>query len=370
MQERNNKVMKKLDRYIGCPLVYVLGHLRKKNSFPVLPSQPRILLLKTAAIGDTILMEAIIHEIKSAYPQSSITFVCSKSNIAMVKMLPDIDEVILFQMKKPFISLCQISKMDTFDLLLDFGPWPRINSVISYFAPARFKIGFERKNMYRHYVYDAPVEHRDDLHEMDNYRNILRRAKIKINGYNPCLPVEQKKILPYKDYIVFHMFPGGSSVLLRSWSDENWLALGHELQKRYECPIIFAGGPEDTAKAEQMADLFEKEGISASSVAAKYPLSQMPSLLGQAKMVISVNTGIMHMSAAVGVPLIALHGATSDLRWGPLSDKAIVVKSGENCQPCISLGFESHCQNPKCMEHITVDMVLEKIDELGRRLQK
>ena len=76
------------------------------------------------------------------------------------------------------------------------------------------------------------------------------------------------------------------------------------------------------------------------------------------------------MSAAVGVPLIALHGATSDLRWGPLSDKAIVVKSGENCQPCISLGFESHCQNPKCMEHITVDMVLEKIDELGRRLQK
>lgn len=364
MQERGNRVMKLLDKYIGCPLNYILGHLRKKNSLGELPKKPCILLIKTAAIGDSVLLEPIIREIKSLYPDSHITFICSKSNISLVKILPNIDEIFLFQMNNPLSSLFEIKKMKKYDVLLDFAPWARINSIISYFAPAKFKVGFKRKGMYRHYVYDSSVAHRDDLHEIENYRNLLRGADIQPKGYIPTLNIEKNPVLEYEEYIVFHMFPGGSSVLLRSWDSMKWLELGHQLQKRYNCPIVFTGGDEDKLESDHLSSLFNQQGIYAKSVAGLYSLSKTVSLLGQAKLVVSVNTGIMHISAAVNVPLVALHGATSDRRWGPLSKKAIVVKSGERCQPCISLGFESKCRDPKCMENITVEMVLEGIEKL------
>lgn len=95
--------------------------------------------------------------------------------------------------------------------------------------------------------------------------------------------------------------------------------------------------------------------------AGRYNLKEMENILGHAEFLVSVNTGIMHMGAAVGVPLIALHGATSVKRWGPLSDRARNIWTHEKCQPCISLGFESKCKDPICMKHITVDMVMDEI---------
>lgn len=362
MKERNNKVMKLLDRYIGCPLLFFLGKLRVKASYPTINESPRIMVLKTAAIGDTILMDAVIKEIKSQYPRSEITFVCSKSNLAMVKMLKGIDRVFLFRMNNPLSSLQQVRSLGMFDFVLDFAPWARINGLISWIVLAKFKVGFRRRNMYRHYIYDVAVEHRDDLHEIDNYRNILKAARISVHGFIPQLIVNAEMPKIFSKYVVFHMFPGGSSVHLRSWSSNNWIELGRRIGSKYGCKIVFTGGIEDAENATAIAKKVQGEGTDAVSIAAKYPLKDIPTILANADLVISVNTGIMHMSAAVNVPLIALHGATSDKRWGPLSDRAVVIKSGEPCQPCISLGFESKCQRPVCMEHITVDRVWEKVE--------
>lgn len=362
MKERNNKVMKLLDRYIGCPLLFFLGKLRVKASYPIINGSPRIMVLKTAAIGDTILMDAVIKEIKSQYPQSEITFVCSKSNLAMVKILEDIDRVILFRMNSPLSSLQQVRSLGIYDFVLDFAPWPRINALISWAVLAKFKVGFRRRNMYRHYIYDIAVEHRDDLHEIENYRNILKAACISVHGFIPQLIVNAEMPKIFSKYVVFHIFPGGSSVHLRSWSSNNWIELGRRIGSKYGCKIVFTGGIEDAENATAIAKKVQGEGTDAVSIAAKYPLKDIPTILANADLVISVNTGIMHMSAAVNVPLIALHGATSDKRWEPLSERAVIIKSGEPCQPCISLGFESKCQSPVCMEHITVDRVWEKVE--------
>ena len=129
---------------------------------------------------------------------------------------------------------------------------------------------------------------------------------------------------------------------------------------------MLSGAPSDRADAEHMESLLRERGVPAESIAGVYSLGEMIDVLAKAELVISVNTGIMHLAAAVRVPLIALHGATSELRWGPLSDRAVVVKSGEACQPCISLGFESKCTDPVCMRNITVDMVADEIEQFWR----
>ena len=130
MGERNNPLLKKLDKWVGCPLTFGLGLFHRDQPCPVLSGvqKPRIALIKTAAVGDTIVLSAMVREIRHTYPEAIITVICSKNNLAMVKILPGIDAYYSFEMKKPLASLHHIKSLGRFDLLLDFGPWPRIPS--------------------------------------------------------------------------------------------------------------------------------------------------------------------------------------------------------------------------------------------------
>lgn len=362
MKERNNPWMKRLDKWIGCPLLFVLGLFHRKQKKVNLDriDAPKIALIKTAAIGDTIVLSAMADEIKRQYPQSHITVICSNNNLSMVKLIRGVDDIFVFEMKKPLSSFSALKRLRRFNLLLDFGSWPRINGVISWIVRADYKVGFKRAHMHRHYIYDQWVEHLDSVHEIDNYRNILRAAGIQIIGLLPSFTPSSNDFVMETPYIVFHQYPGGSMENQRKWSEACWVELGKRLCQMYHVHILLSGANMDAEEAEHTAQILRQVGVPTENIAGKYSLCDMVSLLAKARLVVSVNTGIMHLAAAVHAPLVALHGATSELRWGPLGDTSIVVKSGESCQPCISLGFESKCTDPICMQHITVDMVLEK----------
>lgn len=364
MKERNNLLLKTLDFYIGCPFLFVLGIIRYKNVLQNLRENPSILLLKTAGIGDTILLDAIIKEIKAYRPNCKITFVCSGSNFGMAEALEHIDSIINFDMKRPLSSLKTVRSSGNYDLVLDFAPWARINGLIAWSAKAGYTVGFRRKHMHRHYIYDCSVEHLDTVHELENYRNILRAARIPVQGFVPSFQTDREKMYIAGNYVVFHLYPAGSSVSLRQWDNKKWLALGKQIFEEYGFKICLSGGKEDARDAEVIVQQMQKLGINAISIAGKYNLKEMESVLAQAKLLVTVNTGIMHMGAAVGVPLVALHGATSVIRWGPLNKKARNIWAHELCQPCISLGFESKCRNPVCMQHISIGTVMQKVREV------
>lgn len=366
MKERNNPWMKRLDKCIGCPLLFILGIFRNKKPAINLDNidVPRIVLIKTAAIGDTIILSAMVDEIKRQYPRSSITVICSHNNLSMVKLIRGVDDIFIFEMKRPLQSFSALRRLGHFDLLLDFGPWPRINAVISWMVHADYKVGFKRAHMYRHYVYDKWVEHLDTVHEIDNYRNILRGAGIQPADLLPSFIPSSNDLTPETPYVVFHQYPGGSMENQRKWSEVCWVEVGKRLYQMYHIRILLSGANMDAEAAEHTAQLLRQVGVPVENIAGKCSLSDMVAILAKARLVVSVNTGIMHLAAAVRAPLVVLHGATSELRWGPLGDTSVVVKSGEPCQPCISLGFESNCNNPICMQNITVDMVMERVERL------
>jgi len=369
LKERNNHMMKELDYWIGIPFIYTLGLFHKKRPLPKLDeklSAYNFVLIKTAAIGDTVLLSAVIRELKNTYPNCHITIVCSGNNVAMVRLLTDVNEIFEFNMSRPISSLGKLGMLKKAQIVFDFAPWARINSLISWEIKAEFKVGFYRKNMYRHYIYDGTVEHRDNVHELDNYRNILQHVQIPLKNYEPVIIVNDEEPLsqmPSASYVVFHLFAGGASAHLRSWENDKWIQLAKKIFEAYGYAIAFTGGTEDKEKSESIANFLKKIKIPAYSLSGKVSLAESVAILKRAKLLVTVNTGIMHMGAAVGVPLIALHGATSDKRWGPLSSSAVVIKSNEKCQPCISLGFESKCQDPICMQNITVDMVWKVVQE-------
>lgn len=367
MGERNNPLMKKLDKWIGCPLLFVLGLFHKKRSVKDIKNtiNPQIAIIKTAGIGDTIVLSAIVDEIKSEYPDSRITWICAANNLGMVNALKykGIDEVFCFEMKSPIRALKGIKSLGHFDYVLDFAPWARINAVISWALSGQFKAGFKRKKMYRHYVYDAWAEHLDTKHEIDNYREILKIAGVNIKELIPSFQSNVSSLVE-SNYVVFHVYPGGSLSTLKRWSEEKWIDLAKQINDIYGYRILFSGGRNDSAALNGIVSQLSLECVKAVNIAGDYSLQEMINVLKNAKAVVSVDTGIMHLAAAAEATLIALLGPTADERWGPLSDKAIVVSSKEKCSPCISLGFDSVCKKAACMENISVEMVLDVLKKI------
>jgi ADP-heptose:LPS heptosyltransferase len=127
--------------------------------------------------------------------------------------------------------------------------------------------------------------------------------------------------------------------------------------------VVLTGGPGDTQVNREIADRWVADGIRAHN-AAGTDWHDSLGWLGFASGVISVNTGVMHVAAALGTPTIALNGPTSGRRWGPIGPHTRCVASPVVPEGYLDLGFEHDERYPDCMRAITVEMVLEAWDDL------
>jgi ADP-heptose:LPS heptosyltransferase len=146
---------------------------------------------------------------------------------------------------------------------------------------------------------------------------------------------------------------------LKEWPDEYWIKLINYLTQQ-NMMIFLTGAAVDFPRASTIQkQCFNEQAIQV--VAGKYSLLETVKLLASCTLVISIDTGIMHIASALDCNLISLHGPTIACRWGPLTKNAIAINSNLACSPCLNLGFEHGCDNNKCMKSITVDKIIGSV---------
>jgi ADP-heptose:LPS heptosyltransferase len=348
MKERGNRYLRFLDRYGGIPLIALLGCIKSKKIPPA--KIEKIALLKTAGIGDTVLLIGIIQDLKKNHPHAKITLFTGTSNHAMGKLIADIF-VIALPMTHPFKALKLIRKQH-FDLWIDCDPWPRINACFSFFSRSLWSIGFKTEGQGRHWVYDSCVIHRRDCHEIQNYRNLLNSLGMK-TGSLPNIPIPPTYSKQRR--VALHLCPGGSRAHLKMWPERNWVEMMRKFSEAsYE--VVLTGGMQDR---KYLTSLIDENRLQVKCEAGNLSLFKTSELLLTCICLISVDTGIMHLAAALGCPVISLHGPTSPQRWGAIGETIVSITPRYPYAPCIHLGFESQCRKNFCMQAITVDQVLE-----------
>lgn len=352
---RANKVLRYLDRYLGIPLVYLLGLCkRRKGSFP-LQERPKIALLHTAAIGDTILLSGVIADLHAHFPGCEIYFFVGRSNYEAAQLIPNI-QVVHIPVLSVFASVSFI-RSHFFDVWIDFGSWARINAVYSYFSRAKWKLGFQTPGQYRHFVYDQTATHQA-IHEIENFRNLVRLINVRASSVPKLVCLE---VVKDPTRIVVHPYAGGSQAALKAWPEANWAALINTLVARgYQ--VALTGAKIDREKCEQIK-IQSGNSRSVEVVAGNLSLRETARFLKGSAAVISIDTGIMHLAAALDCFTVALHGPTSSLRWGGIGSDIISI-SQKTKVPCIHLGFENACSSGcDCMRSIQVEQVLEVLDK-------
>ena len=315
------------------------------------------------AIGDTLLACAIFQDLRRAFPSVRMLAFVSHANRGTVDLLSGPDEVIVVSATR-LVPTLRTLRRHRVDVFIDIGQWARISSLLTGLSGARFTIGFKTPGQYRHYTFDATVEHSNRRHEIDNFRALLAPLGIAALGV-PSLRTDVLSELPMQETrrtIVFHPWAAGYQSHLREWPEERWAAVGSVLLARgYD--IAITGGPADQARAELLASAIGEAGVRV--MAGKASLRETAIMLSGAAGVLSVNTGIMHLAAVVNAPLISLHGPTNPVRWGPLSDNSVVLGPGpEEGGAFLNLGFEYPPSPSDCMGKITVDAVLGAFEKL------
>jgi ADP-heptose:LPS heptosyltransferase len=351
MKERGNTKLRRLDALGGVPLLLFLRLCKRRRTLPH-PARS-VGILRTSCIGDTVLLSAIVADLRAALPGTKLRFFAGDTNFDTARLFMREDEVRRIRVTSP-IATARTIRREELDVLLDFGPWPRIDALIAALAGARCLIGYQTPRQFRHYCYDIAVKHSSDVHELVNYRQVARALGI-VATHEPHLVVEDALVLNYSNYVVFHLWPGGYLSHLREWPEESWLQLARQAAGE-GFSIVLTGTKSDRQRNQALVAQMPAS-VQVCDVAGQFDLADTAQLLKQAAAVVSVNTGIMHLSAAIGTPTVGISGPTSVARWGAVGPRVCnVAPDAEGCG-YLNLGFEYRGQRVDCMEQISVASV-------------
>ena len=359
---RGTKGLKLLDRYLGIPLVFALGLLRRRRR--TIPECSTVGLLETAAIGDTVLLAGVVADLRLAFPDRKIILFVGTSNHEVACLLKGPDEVVKLPLDDP-VKAIRIMRARRLDVLCDFGPWPRINAVYTFLSGARFTIGFRTAGQHRHYAYDRVVDHSAAIHELENQRNLVRPLGVEPTSV-PLIMADEPLVssLRPKSYIVFHAWSGGYKGHLKEWPVPYWVDLADRVV-RLGLDIALTGAAYDAVKAVALRAKcppgWQEKVI---NLAGKISLSQTCRVLRDAAGVVSVNTGIMHLAAAVGGTVLALNGPVPARRWGPVGERAVSIDSEVEGCGYLNLGFEYENQREDCMALIEPERVFSLLKKM------
>ena len=370
---RENKIFKLIDFWIGIPLCMFLGLItkilyKKGLNKPI----AKILFIKLSALGDTILILPLLKEIKNQIPGVRLSMVVTEINNGALENFKYIDNLILFEPKEyilnPFGFISFFSKLRTnrYDIVIDADQWLRISAIISFFTFAKMRIGFKTKGQFNYYCFTEIVKHRKDEHELECFFELVKpigiipenKGLIPLHG-NSDIKKSEELLRRYNigpEFIVLHP-EVPSHGKQRAWPLENFALLAEKLKQSYDYKIVITSSANGRKLADKLNQLLRNSGV----VISGLPLKILSAFVSKARFVICSNTGFMHLAAASGTKVIALHGPTNSIKWGPYGEKHITINSSTDCSPCLYLGFEYKCHSNKCMQAITAEDVFDLV---------
>jgi heptosyltransferase-2 len=339
------------------------------------PAPKNILVMRYRFIGDTVLTIPFLRNLRHAEPQARIAWMVAPGSSDVVQGVPYVDEMIYWDPLTIHAdsrgSHRTLSAKIAFLKDLRRRHFNKVyvlkrslsSAVIAWLSGAHQRIGFDTEG--RGLLLTTRVPYRHDIHEVKNFLNILTADGINVKDdfleiwTNREEEERVERILadagvpPSARLAAIHPF---SAVTQRGWPLENYAELATRLRTAANFRILIVGGPADVGAFTEVKHLF---GDSAVNLVGKCSLRDTIALLMRCSLFVGNDSGIMHLAAAAGTPLVALFGPQSPVKFGPWSTKATVIYKGMTCSPCRQKFF-SECEpssrmRPACMESISVE---------------
>lgn len=319
------------------------------------PEKPRILVVSTTGLGDSLWGTPAVRAIKTRYPQGELSLLTSSIGEQLFRNSPYIDTI--FTLKgSPFFSLIKMLptlKKKSFDTALIFHLSQRPVLPFTYLAGPATIVGTVGINKGLDHFMTHPLE-KKPYHEIERRLKIAEAIGVTKSSPEMEIFFTEEENASALDYLEDHplnigMHPG-SKDKFKQWNPKHFIALGRRLVKEKNAKIWITGDKSESALCASIA-----ENIPGStSLAGKLPVRVTAAFIEKLNLFITNDTGPMHLAFAMNTPTIAVFAPTNHKLCGPYKiPHGKVIQKAPTCTPCI----HKKCQVPFCMEQISPEEV-------------
>ncbi len=336
----------------------------------------RILILKPSSLGDVVQAIPVARLLKRRFPDSEVHWWIDSGLRSLLEGDPDVTETIPFERREwgrptgwpGMVRSIRSMRRKGFDWVIDLQALAR-SALVAWFCRGRLTIGLEDLREGAPAFYDLAVRRPSwHTHAVDWYLEVPRRLGIPMDWDFEWLPVREeasssvKARWPDTGERLVAIQPGARWPTKR-WPESHFRRFVRDLTRRdsrVRCVIV--GSPAELDLARQVASASPDRCL---VVAGETDLPEMVEWLRRCELLVTNDTGPMHVAAALGTPVVALFGPTEPRRTGPYGQIDNVLRWPLPCVPCLS----SRCRQSdpmQCMNELSPELVLRRvIDRLG-----
>lgn len=342
--------------------------------FDIVPAT--VCILRLSAIGDTCHVLPVVRTLQRAWPQTRFTWVIGKLEAKLLGHLPDIEFIVVDKKNtlQAYRTLREAMRGRHFDALLHMQLSIRA-SLLSTLIPAKIKLGYDRsraREMQWMFTTDRlrPAQRQ---HVMDAMFGFAEKFNVYEKLLRWDIPIPDaardyaRRLIP--DDVRALVISPCSSHRLRNWRAEYYAQIGDYASASLGLKVILCGGrsADELRMGEAIAGRMREP---CENVIGKDTLLELLATLERATVLLSPDSGPVHMASAVGTPVIGLYAATNPARSGPyLSrqwcvDKYDVAARRLLHRPATELPWTTKIERPGVMDLITPDEVTKKMHSL------
>ncbi len=314
---------------------------------PLHPKKGRILVVATTALGDTLWATPALASIRRTFPNAYLAVLTSPIGLEILQHNPSIDQL---HLSTPFIW--RALYREQFDTILVFHASQRLVYPLCALLGASRMIGTAGINKGLDCLFTQTLP---NLYQHEIARRLQIAEQIGVIPSSERLsfflqPSEKPEPLPKGPWIAIHP---GSKDSFKRWPAELFAQVGRMLKQQIPCEILVTGNASELALMREVAEQIPGAHL----CDTKLSLRAFAAKLNQIDLLISNDTGPVHLACALNRPVIAIYSSTDPALCGPYkAEKAIAIYRRKTCTPCL----KRQCNRPFCLLQIAPAEVVEK----------
>ncbi len=337
----------------------------------------KILVVNVNWLGDVVFTAPLFRALKKEYPEALIVCMAPPRVRDVSESIREIHEFLYYDERgahKSFVGKLKfIKELKKYNFDIAFLIHRSLTrALLVFFAGISQRVGYATKGRKPFLTHVVPsAEKRDSLHRSDYYLNIIESYGIKVEDREPCLAVAASALerindilreqnLTTRDFLVV-INPGGNWDLKR-WTVSNFILLIKRLDEEFNVKVAITGSSRDVPLAQKIKGSIKAKVI---DLTGKLSLKELLALFQKTDVVISADSGPLHLANSVGTCVIGIFGPTQIEITGPRGKgHANLLKYDVGCNrtACYHIG----CEDNICMQAVTVNDVIGALEKARR----
>jgi len=300
-----------------------------------------ILFIKTSSLGDVIHHMPAVTEARRALPQARLVWLVEEAFAPLVRLHPAVSDVVPVAWRRwrrslyspatlaEIVASLRAIRAHRYDEIVDSQGLLR-SAIIARMAHGR-RHGYDRASIREPLAsafYDVRHRVSRDLHAVTRNRTLSGLALGYTPQGAPDFGLDRARFPRGRERyaVLLHVTARAS----KQWPEENWVALGRALSTRGVDLVLPWGNAEEQARSQRIAAALPR-----ARVPERQPLDKAAGLIAGADFVVGVDTGLMHLAAALGIPLVAIFTGSRPGLTGPVGNGPLAVLGAEGVSPSV-----------------------------------